>query len=99
MGSGEADVSHLKITATNKTADSNFYPVKDYDPNWYIPSTTANYIYSYTYPVYKYQVRCPKRGCRQYNWLELEKITPCYNCGAKLKAVTEEPDFVIPVHQ
>lgn len=54
-------------------------------------------FYTWTNTVYLYQVRCPRKGCRRYNWLELDKITPCSNCGSELKAVSKKPDFEIEV--
>lgn len=60
------------------------------------------YPYTYWWPsypttIYKYQIKCPR--CGTFNWLELEKIEVCRKpkCGAKLKAVTKEADFEVPV--
>lgn len=60
--------------------------------NW----TTGTYYYgSY---IYLYQIKCPKKTCGTYNWLQLDIIKPCSNCGAKLKAVNNQPDYEIPVN-
>ena len=48
--------------------------------------------------IYMYQITCPKRACKKTNWMQLNIITPCSKCGAKLKAVSEQADFFeIPV--
>lgn len=99
MGSGESDVAHIKVAAmidnkTNSLPTSNFgYYNNEWDKYW------GNSTYTWTYPttIYKYQVRCPKRGCKTFNWLELDKTTPCTECGSKLRAVSDTPDFTIPV--
>lgn len=65
--------------------------------NWDITSPSTTYNWTYTNTIYLYQVRCPRKGCRRYNWLELDKITPCSNCGSELKAVSKKPDFEIEV--
>lgn len=63
--------------------------------------TCNTYTYKWTYPitttVYKYQIICPAKGCGTSNWLELDVITPCTKCGAKLKAVSEKVDYEVPV--
>lgn len=58
--------------------------------NW--PTYWTNIVY-----IDRYQIRCPRKGCRRYNWLELDKITPCVNCGSELKAVSKKADFEIEV--
>lgn len=62
-----------------------------YTPNYYYWSTPVT--------VYKYQVKCPKQSCKKMNWLELDKITPCTKCGAKLKAVSEQAEFEIAIEE
>ncbi len=85
--------------------------IGDYDysitvPNgttWPItPYTTGTFgntfdWYTVTSPVYMYQIKCPKRGCKKMNWLQLDKIAPCANCGMKLKAVAEKADAEITI--
>lgn len=103
MGSGEADAirevpiknyySPSTTTTSNSTINSTFQ--FDYDWNKYTwPNTTywTNTIY-----VDRYQVKCPEKGCKTFNWLVVDRITPCKNCGAKLKAVIEQADFEVPV--
>jgi hypothetical protein len=64
---------------------------------------SSTYVYSwpdtYTYygNHYFYQIKCPKKGCKSFNWLEIDVIKSCYNCGSKLKAVSNHADFEIPV--
>lgn len=96
MGSGESDIRYIKIDTSN-TVTTTGSIVKD---SYYIDSGTSNWNYNWwTYPtvIYKYQVRCPKRGCKTFNLLELDTTTPCTNCGSKLRAVADIPDFTIPV--
>jgi phage FluMu protein Com len=69
---------------------------------WY-PYTNWSWPYwNYSVPttIYKYQVKCPR--CNTMNWLELDKITTCTGpkrlCGAKLKAVTKQADYEVPVN-
>jgi hypothetical protein len=57
------------------------------DYNWWV----------YPQTIYMYQVRCPKRGCKTDNWLQLDTITPCKKCGSHLKAVSMKADFEIEV--
>lgn len=56
-------------------------------------------IYYYTYPstIYLYQIKCPRTRCKTFNWLQLDTITPCRACGAKLKAVSQTADYEIEV--
>lgn len=97
MSSGEADAYRVTITNTAKTgSNSNYYP----HDTWTNP-TTSTYSWSYTYPIYYYQVTCPK--CKNTLWAEQDKITTCEGklarkiCGAKIKAVIEQVDYEIPV--
>lgn len=96
MSSGEADA--YTITLTNTTKPDFTYG------GWYPQDTSSSTYYtswSYTYPVYYYQVTCPR--CKNILWAEQDKITECQGkigrkaCGAKIKAVIEKIDFEIPV--
>ena len=60
-------------------------------------STQANWTYPYTNTIYLYQIKCPKSSCKKMNWLKLDTITGCINCGAKLKAVSEQAEYEIEV--
>ena len=66
---------------------------------WPGTGTVDTYRWGWSYPatVYMYQVKCPKRGCKTTNWLELDKISPCKKCGSNLKAVSMKADFEIEV--
>jgi hypothetical protein len=61
----------------------------------------TNYPYTgwtyYPQTIYKYQIICPR--CKTSNWLELDTIVACAGkkCNAKLKAVTQQADYEIPV--
>lgn len=99
MGSGEGDaVREITVNNTANTPIGNgittttAYP---YDTYWGTGVSTWSYPYYIT--VYKYQIKCPVRACKTRNWLEIDKITPCTSCGAKLKAVSEQADFEVPV--
>lgn len=84
MGSGEGDaIRDVKVWNNNSNA-TNTYPLGQ-SYTW--PSTTTNMQWSYSTPVYYYQIKCPKRGCKTYNWLELNKVKPCTNCSSKLRAI------------
>jgi hypothetical protein len=89
MGSGESDVKSITINQSH---------LKNFSGTGY-SDNIASFGYSWGPKIYLYQIKCPKTGCKKFNWLELDKITGCYNCGAKLKAVLEEPDFTIPVQR
>lgn len=92
MGSGESDVKYIGVDTTSTAGDWQKYFTAPSTAQW-----SPSYTTYYTSPIYMYQVRCPKRGCRKMNWMQLDIITPCKNCGAKLKAVSEVPEFTIPV--
>lgn len=83
----------LNVSVLENTSDT--YQSLTNWTNWY----TAPYTISWSTTVYLYQVRCPKRGCRKMNWLQLETVTPCAGCGSKLRAYKESTaaDFDIPV--
>jgi hypothetical protein len=98
MSSGEADVVTFTVNS-NST-----YPI---DGEWYKNTSSYNNMsWSYTSPVYYYQITCPK--CRHLNWAEVDKIITCKGettarnnrtvaCKAKIKAVLEQVDYEIPV--
>lgn len=92
MGSGEGDaIRNVYVPTVTQPANQMY---------WTDTTTTSNtfdYTWTYSTKIYMYQVKCPKRGCKKMNWLELDKITPCRNCGVKLKAVSEQADFEVPV--
>jgi len=99
MGGGESDVAHLRVTTTDKGVSAHYkFTNTDWDEGWASPTTTgtSTYVYSPTV-VYKYQIRCPKKGCKTFNWLELNKIEPCTACGARLRAVDDDSDFTISI--
>lgn len=103
MGSGESDIRYITVDTSNTTARTGqitkdyYNPTKTWDNTFWVDS---NYSW-WAYPtvIYKYQVRCPKRGCRAYNWLELDTTTPCVKCGSKLRATADIPEFTIPVNK
>lgn len=112
MSSGESDAYALAKTLTQSndydysvTVRENTWsdiPTKTIVNGNYTVGTTSNwsdYNYFTTWPsvVYYYQIRCPKKGCKVYNWVELDKVKPCYKCGSRLKAVSEQVDFEVPV--
>lgn len=88
MGSGEADaIRDIAITNTKNTLYNTLtYPYYD------STTTTTPFTSTWTYGtyIYLYQIKCPKRGCKTNNWLELGKVTPCIECGSKLRAVAAE---------
>jgi len=92
MSGGESDaVKYVPV--------SNYVPfTPTIEPYPYTGNTTtSNILYNYTSTIYKYQIKCPGRGCKTFNWLEIDKISPCVKCGLKLKAVSEQADFEIEV--
>jgi hypothetical protein len=108
MGSGESDarlldkVHSVEVTATNKDFTLGSIKLSNTNStsvNSTFDTSTGYYNYTYTWPytVYLYQIKCPIRACKTMNWLELDKIKPCTKCGARLKAVSEQADFEIPV--
>lgn len=102
MGSGEADAIRTSLDSVTNTVhtvniDTGSNTGGTY--GYYGWGSTTPYVWSYTTTVYKYQVKCPVKLCKKMNWLELDKITPCSKCGAKLKAVSEQADFEIEVEQ
>lgn len=90
MGSGESDVRYIGV-ANTPTYNSAYDVIGN-------NTSTVNSFY-YDYHIYLYQVKCPKRSCKTNNWLQLNVITPCRKCGARLKAVNEQADFEVPVDQ
>lgn len=89
MGSGEGDAIR-DITITDKTPPVvNNTSWSTYD-TWPTTTTTNTMYYTYTNNVYLYQIKCSKRGCKTFNWLELNKVTPCVACGSKLRAIAAE---------
>lgn len=70
-----------------------------WDPSWQTWTQPSYSYYTYSATVYLYQVKCPKRACKKMNWMQLNMVTPCKGCGAKLRAIKEEDqaDFDIPV--
>lgn len=65
--------------------------------SWCTHWTTADY--SFYFPTYKYlyQIFCPKKGCKEANWLELDTMKECTNCGSMLKAVSKKAEYEIEV--
>lgn len=102
MSSGESDaVRFITVDNTNPPGD-NYYSPSVTGPKsnyWYYdwPNTSNNFTWTYNHTIYKYQIKCPATKCKKMNWLELDKITPCVNCGMKLKAVSEQADFEVEV--
>lgn len=87
MGSGESDVRSLTVNTDTVGVSQTTWPLTS---SW--PLTTY-----YGQVIYKYQIKCPVKTCKTMNWLELDKITPCINCQTRLKAVSEQADFEVPV--
>lgn len=86
------------ITVDTRTSDSTVKHWWEYDRG----TTTANFTYPtstwyYSSPIYMYQVFCPVRKCKTANWLQLDTMKPCTNCGAKLKAVSSKADYEVEV--
>lgn len=101
MGSGEGDVAQYRVVVnSNKETDSFPRTIPNSwgtgtagSSDWYSPTFT----YSWPTWIFMYQIRCPKRSCKTYNWLEIEKVTPCRGCGSTLKAVLSVPDYEVPI--
>ena len=73
-----------------------------YTGDWWNPTTTPTYPqytywYNYSPTIYMYQIKCPK--CQTMNWAQLDTIKICTGnkCVAKLKAVSNQADYEIPV--
>lgn len=97
MSSGEADAVSITIKGNIPTGDNYFSPSIT-EPNYYwTTGSSTNLNWTTTIYKFKYQIRCPFKTCKTYNWLELDTITPCTSCGLKLKAVSEQADFEIEV--
>lgn len=65
---------------------------------WCDHNTSTNTIwYSNPTTVYLYQIFCPKRGCKEPNWLQLDTMKECVNCGSMLKAVAKKADYEVEV--
>lgn len=89
------DKVYTVVTTGTTTKDSTtYYPYK-YNNN--VSNNLGYWWYSTPEYIYLYQVKCPKRGCKANNWLQLDRVTPCTKCGAKLKAVSDKVDFEIPI--
>lgn len=63
-----------------------------YIGDYWQPSTYFN-----TYPstIYMYQIKCPR--CSTMTFMQLEFVTPCKKCHAKLKATTKQYEYEVPV--
>lgn len=85
----------LNSTAATSTVTNH------YCGSWCTHGTSFYSDYTYSWPYYTnhyfYQVKCPKKSCKTFNWLELDIIKACINCGSKLQAVSNKADFEIPV--
>jgi len=95
MGSGE-DLGYLKVQAltTGTTVSNN--TTGDYWPGTSTPLVWGDTVtWNYTTKIYMYQIKCPE--CKAKTFMELETITPCEECGAKLWAAKEIPDHTIQV--
>lgn len=98
MGSGEADVKAVLIN-TNSTAETTkpFTQTVDFK-NWNdFNNPSYNYLSTWPQTIYMYQIKCPR--CKKFNWAQLEVITPCIKCQARLKAVADVPDYTVPVQK
>lgn len=100
MGSGEGDA--IKVKITDNTANTGYPTVgsitwPNYTGDYWTVKDNNTMTWTYTNTVYLYQLICPKRNCKTSNWCELDKMVKCKGCGATLKAVSELPDFEIPV--
>jgi hypothetical protein len=104
MGSGEADITSFKIpyhptvgTIQELNHSSSItnggFTKSTSNSTVDISGTTWWYPQSYYY----YQIFCPKKTCKTANWCQLDIIQPCTNCGARIKAVMDVPDYVVPV--
>jgi hypothetical protein len=108
MSGGESDaIKYIPVDTRNTPA-----PVEYKSADLKNTSTTSNSFQftgstSAVYPpwywygsttVYKYQIKCPIKTCKRINWLELDKITPCFECGCKLKAVSQIADYEIEIN-
>jgi len=108
MGSGESDarlmagaVNEVKVVPVSPTVTKPIFQnnIIRTGTNTSWDNYTSGYTWTYTTNVYLYQIKCPQKTCRKMNWLELDKITPCNNCGSKLKAVSEIADFEVKVKE
>lgn len=86
MGSGESDVAHLRIGR----------PIWESNTKTFVTNNTSPWNYQVT--IYKYRIKCPNKGCKMINWLELDTNTPCTSCASVLRAVLETPDYTIEVN-
>ena len=107
MGSGEGDAIRITVDTSTLPKQSEITTTNGFtndwsqtsSPTWYYQYPYYNYYVTYPTTIYKYQVKCPKSGCKKFNWLELDVTTRCYNCGARLRAVSDVPDFNIPIQK
>ena len=65
----------------------------------YCTCGTSTIVYNIPQKIYLYQVKCPAEDCGKTNWLELDKITECTKCGARLKAVSQKVDHEIQIEE
>lgn len=98
MSSGETDSYHVVINdKIDPPSGFNFFTTSNNTWDQWTTGTT----WTYTSPIYMYQLTCPK--CKKMNWGEIDKIVTCSgkigrkNCFAKLKAVKEKVDYEINV--
>lgn len=96
MGSGESDVKTV-LVQTNSTAEVTVPYTKLDSNNWNYSSPTYTYWSTWPTTIYMYQIKCPR--CKKMNWAQLDTITPCIKCQARLKAVADVPDYTVPVQK
>lgn len=91
MGSGESDARIISIDTTNTTS-----PVNNWNYWYYTVPSTTNW---YPNTIYMYQIQCPKKTCRKFNWAQLDIVIDCVGCKSKLKAISEKVDYEVPVNK
>lgn len=90
-----------EIVNTNKSTTAYNGDTTTITVPYWDNTTTGNTHYTYwSYPnyVYLYQIRCPKKSCKTYNWLQIDVITECTGCRSKLKAIRDQADYEIPIN-